>query len=372
MNILINASELKQGGGIQVADSICRALYRYPQHRFHVVLSSFFKEQEFNNNRDNIFFYRYDLNKYDLLLLLTGRNKFLDAIVKTNRINIVLNVFGPSLWKPRCTTVTGFARAHLVMPESPYYFSFSKLQLYRERIYNALLYYFFKRSTDVFFTENEMISNRVERLFGKKTVTITNFYNQVFDSPELWIEHKLPDYSGITLLTISSYYPHKNLTIAFDILRYIKSKGDSINIRFVYTVTEEEFPPIPEEFKSNFLLIGKVNIKECPSLYRQCDIAFQPTLLECFTATYPEAMRMRKPIVTVDLDFARGICGDAASYYSPIDGKAAAESILKVARDPFYSNLLVEKGCQRLKVFDDYNQRVNKIINLMEDSINVK
>lgn len=371
MNFLINASEIKQGGGIQVTDSICRALDRYSMHRFHVVVSSFFKGQEYNKNRNNISFYRYDLNNHDLSLLLSGRDKFLDDLVEEHNINVVLNVFGPSIWNARCKKVTGFARAHLIMPESPYYFSFSKVQLFRERIYNALLYYFFKRSTDVFFTENEMISNRVEKLFGKKTVTITNFYNQVFDYPELWVEHKIPEYNGISLLTISSYYPHKNLAIAFDILRYIKTKGDNTNIRFVYTVTDEEFPPIPEEFKSNFLLIGKVNIKECPSLYKQCDIAFQPTLLECFTATYPEAMRMRKPIVTVDLDFAKGICGDAACYYSPIDGKAAAESILKVARDLSYSKQLVEKGCQRLKVFDDYNQRVNKIINLMVDSTNI-
>lgn len=37
-----------------------------------------------------------------------------------------------------------------------------------------------------------------------------------------------------------------------------------------------------------------------------------PSLLECFTATYPEAMRMERPIVTTDLAFAQGLCGEAA------------------------------------------------------------
>ena len=40
MNFLINCSNLKAGGGLQVADSICCSLGKYPQHRFYVVLSS--------------------------------------------------------------------------------------------------------------------------------------------------------------------------------------------------------------------------------------------------------------------------------------------------------------------------------------------
>lgn len=44
MNILINASNLKQGGGIQVAQSIIAQLERFPQHHFVVVVSDFVKE----------------------------------------------------------------------------------------------------------------------------------------------------------------------------------------------------------------------------------------------------------------------------------------------------------------------------------------
>lgn len=40
MKFLINASNIKAGGGVQVADSICRALGQFEQHEFVVVLSS--------------------------------------------------------------------------------------------------------------------------------------------------------------------------------------------------------------------------------------------------------------------------------------------------------------------------------------------
>lgn len=370
MNILINASEIKQGGGIQVTDSICRTLNDYPNHQFFVVLSSYFYYSDgIYKNTENVRYIEYNLNKFNAKLLVTGRDEFLDKIVEDNKIEIVLSVFGPSLWNPRCKKVTGFARAHLVMPESPYYATFSKIQLFKENVYNKLLYYYFKRSTDVFFTENEMITNRVEKLFKKKAVTITNYYNQVFDNKDSWIERTLPKYDGITLLTISSYYPHKNLTIAFDILNYIKEKGEDIRLCFVYTVSESDFPPIPECYKDNFLLIGKIDIRECPRLYEQCDIAFQPTLLECFTATYPEAMRMKKPIITTDMEFAKGLCGDAACYYSAVDGKSAAEAILKVIKDKDYAQQLVHNGEKQLLKYDTYKQRSEKLIKLLEETV---
>lgn len=44
MNILINASNLKRGGGLQVADSICEQLELFPHHNFIVVLSSYLSE----------------------------------------------------------------------------------------------------------------------------------------------------------------------------------------------------------------------------------------------------------------------------------------------------------------------------------------
>ena len=69
-----------------------------------------------------------------------------------------------------------------------------------------------------------------------------------------------------------------------------------------------------------------MDITECPSLYEQADVMFQPTLLECFSATYPEAMKMQRPIVTTDIEFAHGLCGPAAHYYSPLSAEDAARA----------------------------------------------
>lgn len=368
MNILIDASGIKQGGGLQVADSICKSLPNFTRHTFVVVLSRYFGDyREVEERGGNVRFVRYDVNKYNLKLLATGRDEFLDKLVEVHNIQVSVCIFGPGLWAPKCKKVSGFARAHLIMPESPYYTVMPFLARWKEKAFNKVLQYYFNRSTDVFFTESPSVTTRVRKLFHKPAVTITNYYSQVFDDRSMWKEHRLPPFDGCTLLTISSFYPHKNLIIAFGILDYLKFINSPLRLRFVYTVSKEEFPTIPDEYKENFLLIGKVDITECPGLYEQCDIAFQPTLLECFTATYPEAMRMKKPIVTTNLDFARGLCGDAALYYDPLNPVSAAETISRLLENPSIAASLIANGEKQMQNFDTYKERAEKLISLCED-----
>lgn len=64
-------------------------------------------------------------------------------------------------------------------------------------------------------TENVDVSERLgSKLPHKKIYTVTNYYNQVFDNKEKWINDiQLPPFDGISLLTIAANYPHKNLDI---------------------------------------------------------------------------------------------------------------------------------------------------------------
>ena len=367
MNILVNASNLKAGGGLQVADSICKSLCHFPQHKFLVVLSTFFPKtgKEIENN-DNVEVYIYNI-KNNIQTLIFGRDKYLDGLVEYNQIEVVLTVFGPSRWNPRCVHISGFAMPHLVFPESPFFSRLYWNEKIRISLRICMLDYYFRRSTHFFVTENPMVSERVSKRFkGSKVYTVTNYYNQVFDQPEKWVSHKLPEFDGVSLINISTPYPHKNLNIAIDILKFMKIRHPEFRLRFVYTMEEKDMCHIPDDLKDNFLFIGKVNVDECPSLYQQCDIAFQPTLLECFTASYPEAMRMEKPIVTTSLAFAKGICGKAAAYYSPLDAEDAAERIYEVATNVDYRQKLIIEGKAQLLTFDTYDDRAKKLIGLCE------
>lgn len=364
MTFLINASNLKNGGGLQVADSICLQLHKFQKHFFFVVLSSqLASTQKAIEGVGNVKCMTYDL-KDDWRSLLLGRNRFLDSLVEDNNINAVLTVFGPSRWRPRVPHLCGFARAQLLLKVKGYRLTF------KERILYSLWTWGFRRSSDTFYTENAYISDMLPTLIeGAKVYTVTNFYNQVFDQPEQWRRDiKLPSFNGVTMLTVSSTAVHKNLKIMVPVADYLEQKYPDFRFRFVMTCNGAPFE-LPERLIHHFVFVGKVDVSECPNLYEQADIMFMPTLMECFTATYPEAMRMGVPIVTTDLEFARGLCGDAACYYSAVDAKAAAETIYKVATDNNYAKKLINAGKEQLKKFDNYEQRAEKLVRILEGMV---
>lgn len=367
MIFLINASNLKNGGGLQVAQSICVELAKFPQHRFVVVLSPYISDEGiiFGNNTE---LYRYNI-PHALKIMLTGRDAFLDGLVAEKKVEAVLTVFGPSIWRPKVPHLCGFARAQLLIG-SRLKVQGSLLDNLKTKITYAVWTWGFRRSSDTFYTENAYISDMLPTLIkGAKVYTVTNYYSQVFDQPERWRHDiQLPAFDGTTLLTVSSTAVHKNLRIMVPIVEYLESKYPNFDFRFVLTCKEAPFE-LPGRLKQHFVFVGKVDVSECPHLYEQADIMFMPTLMECFTATYPEAMRMEVPIVTTDLEFARGLCGDAACYYSAVDAKAAAKAIHKVAIDKEFAQQLIAAGKERLKKFDNYKQRAEKLIALLEGMV---
>lgn len=368
MTILINCSNLKAGGGLQVADSICSQLSRFQQHCFIVVLSSYLNAtKERIIGYDNVKVLSYNTpNTFRTIIL--GRDNFLDKTVEENSVNAVLTVFGPSRWRPRVPHLSGFALPQLVIPESPYFKRMGFIEGVKWKLWCSIRKWSLKRSADCFWTENPFISKRLMGVFDiNKVYSVSNYYNQVFDQPEKWKKtHLLPKYDGVTCLSVSSPSSHKNFPIIIDIIRVLRQRHSGFKVRFVLTFNSDSLQ-IPEDMRENFVFVGKVDVSECPYLYEQADIMFMPTLLECFTATYPEAMRMEVPIVTTDLEFARGLCGDAACYYSAIDAEAAAEAIYKVATDKEYAAKLVANGKEQLLTYDNYEERANKLINILEE-----
>lgn len=366
MNILINASNLSGGGGVQVADSICRYLKYFDSHKFIVVVSSVFDRTiDVIQGYDNVVVKKYDYPKRDWRSFITLRNNYLDNLVLEYGVECVYTVFGPMKWKPKCQHVCGFALAHVVMPESPYFMKMTFAQrilwLLRIKIWEII----FRRSSKYFVTENPLITKRLQEKFVHSEVyTITNYYNQVFDDIEFQENVPLTAFDGVTILTIGTNYQHKNLIITREVAKILKRNFPHVRFRFVLTIEQNEFPTLDDDIKECFTFLGKVSVNKCPSLYKQSDIAFIPTLLECFSAAYPEAMRMSIPIVTTDLEFSNGLCEDAALYYDPLDASDAAEKLYQLMCDTKLREGLIVRGREKLLSFDNNFDRISKVINL--------
>lgn len=135
MNILVNTSNLKVGGGLQVADSFISLLHLYTEHSFFVVLSDAMSYLEDSmQGATNCTTLRYELPQ-TMEGIIWGKNTYLDSIVEQYNIDAVFSVFGPTLWRPKVRHICGFARSQIVYTESPFFkkIPFKKKMAYKIR-----------------------------------------------------------------------------------------------------------------------------------------------------------------------------------------------------------------------------------------------
>lgn len=368
MNILINCSNLKIGGGLQVAHSFVSTIKDFPEHSFVVVASSELAKQiDLNLFSKNSKIVTYSIAAKPIKTI-TGKNDFLDKIVSENNIQVVFSVFGPTYWKPKVKHIVGYAKPHYVYTDSPFFIKLSLISKLKLNIKKFFHMYDFKHNNQILITENKDVSQRLQEILKDKEIhTVTNYYNQLFDQKEKWDDSlQLSNFKGFTMLTISANYPHKNLQIVPQVVSYLNKNYKDFKYRFVVTLERGELGAnFGEDINKNIFYLGKVNINQCPTLYSQSDATFLPTLLECFTATYPESMRMNKPILTSNLNFARGLCGDAAVYFNPLDAKNIGDTIYQLASDETQKEIIIENGIKQLEQYDTYASRAEKYIEII-------
>jgi glycosyltransferase involved in cell wall biosynthesis len=168
---------------------------------------------------------------------------------------------------------------------------------------------------------------------------------------------KIPSsHDELRILCLSAYYRHKNLEMVPAVAKELEIVFPNRRFKFVMTL-----PPESEGLmrilsraavlgvEGRIVNVGPVPVARGPEVYRSCHILFLPSVLETFSANYPEAMAMGTPVVTTDLSFAREACAGAAAYFRPMDACDAAQAISRVWQDRELWKSLVEKGKQVLQ-----------------------
>ena len=369
MKILINTASTYKGGGIQVAKSYIEEFKKFSQNEYFVVLSNTLsKSIDLNNYPDNFCFLTAPFRPATKYLSFKSHNYFFKEVEENWKPDIVFSAGGPSYWRPKTKHVIGFTLGHYIYPESPYFKIISLKRNLRWKGMKILARYLFKRDADVLITQTDDVTKRVKEFLGKEKVfTVSNTINYHYTNP-IKVVNKLPkkEKEEFRLLTLSAWYPHKNLTIIPEVIRSLKSKGFK-NFLFVTTLPEEDFKKF--ESKEGIINVGPVKIEEAPSLYTECDAMFLPTLLECFSASYPEAMIMKRPILTSDMGFAHTVCKDAALYFDPMDAHAIADKIIELYNSKELQQDLIEKGLQRLKIFGTAEDRAKRVLEICENML---
>lgn len=369
MRLIINTSNLYVGGGVQVAVSFINELKNIGlDNAYHVFLSCAINKQvDEESFPDNFHFYLINKSPSSLKTRKKIVRK-LDALESEINPDIVFSVFGPTFWRPKSKHIMGFALGWLINPESP---AFDELPIisrtiqYIESIYKA---YHVRNNADYYITETKHAKDRLSRIHNigiDKIYVVGNTFNSFFDQ-EQYKRIGLPvrKENEFRLITISHNYPHKNLKIIRDVIPHLRGQG--LDYKFVLTIDKKSYELLFNDFKEYIINLEPISSELCPSAYEQSDALFLPTLLETFTASYPEAMKMNKPILTSNLSFAKDICKDAALYFEPLDSLDIANKIIELSLDKSLQKTMIIKGAECLRKFETAESRARNYVEIFE------
>ena len=182
--------------------------------------------------------------------------------------------------------------------------------------------------------------------------------------------------SKVRCLTFSAYYPNKNLEIIPLVAESLVKMGFGDTIEFVVTLPDDE-PGLKRLMTEARLRnvdhlivnVGGVALKDGPSLYLACDILFMPSVLETYSACFPEAMIMGLPIVTTDMKFCKDVCGDAALFYAPKNPIDASEKISLLIESEELRALLISKGHIKANTLLGSDEKNQMLVNLVVKNI---
>ena len=325
MRLLINCSTLSATGVTQVATSFVQECKAFSENDYHIFLSKIVSDQI--NKSEFPFNFNFYLIESHPLYGIQGfkMRKKIRELEEQIKPEITFSVFGPSWWTPKSPHLIGFAYPYIVYSNSPYFSNLSIINNLKINIHKLIHIYFLKRNGNYFVSETDDVSNRILdilKITKENSYTATNTCSSLFSEKidgELNIL-PLKEENEFRFLSLCSLSPHKNLEILNEVIPLINEFNSSLTLKFILTVDEEIYErSFTEVAKKSIHNIGRIEIKKCPQLYRECDALFLPTLLECFSANFPEAMKMEIPIITSDLPFATEVCKDSALYFDPMD-----------------------------------------------------
>ena len=382
MRILVNAANTIGGGSVQKAvDFVRSSIGRDRGHRFAYALSGVVTENLTALERiDGL-----DLTTFDSSparpLAGRGTRRDLLEIERRFRPDVVYSIFGPAYVRFRSPHLMGFA-VGWVTHANPY--AWRALRSLSSRAFHwawCRHVAFWTRFADQWVLESRVAADGLSRVLGvprDRFHVVPNTYSEPYARareagvlPNARMARQDP--SDVHLLVFARWYPHKNLELVPPVAAALRRRDPARRYRFFLTfdTSSSQWRRIQSDARrlgvdDRVVNLGPVPVADGPGLFAAADAVFLPTLLETFTATYPEAMCSRRPIVTTDLSFARDICGDAALYAPPNDAEAAAEHIARLAGSEALRDQLVLAGEARLREGITPMQAYDRFLGIIE------
>lgn len=366
MKNLINATNLHSGGGVQVAASFISELAQLKNSINLKNYAVFCSSSVFSSLPKST-----DLEVFGSFKVINikGFSK-----PKKKEFNYFkgfekcFTIFGPVYFKIDVKVhICGFAQPWIAYPLNDAYKLLPFYKRYFTKVKFAIQSKFFK-SYDVLVVEAEHVKRALIKNGYKNSIeVISNTVSSIFDNESSWSEIDVDINSTKPVIGfIGRPYSHKNIVILKQVNNILKSKYN-IHCDFVFTLSSREMDLCGFSGLENFNSVGEITLNQCPSFYKKLDFLIFPSLLECFSASPIEAMKMGVPILGSNLDFVSSFCKDSALYFDPLDASSIAETVSFALSNPTLLSNNITKGKQIVRNLPTASQRANGYVNLLNN-----
>lgn len=374
LNVLVNASTIIKGGGIQVAASfIAQTTLVESNINWQYCLSAQVAEELSN--------LKVELPQFHLFETSPSRSQAqrrrLADLEKTLSPSAVFTIFGPAYVRFAAPHLCGVAACWVTHST---WLAYKALPSWSARLRNFVTCGYqglWFGSADRWVVEASNAKGGLVKRIGLEAdniAVVPNTCAAIF--PAAGIADAVAPKEGETvrLLYVTAYYPHKNLELIPAVAAALRDRDATRDYEFIITLPGDE-PALGRikqrarglNVEKSINNVGRVSLNEVISLYDNAHICFMPSLLETFSASYPEAMAMGRPIVASDLGFARAVCSDAAVYFEPTSADDAAQKIVSLSNDQPKWNELIRRGKEVLNSLPTARQKHDMYVDLLRD-----
>lgn len=193
----------------------------------------------------------------------------------------------------------------------------------------------------------------------------------------------LKDY-GVTrgryLLFVSNFYPYKQPDLLIRAFAFWLAKYKRTGFKLLLV---GKGPKIFDEFElklrglvdnlalqESVVFTGHVPRTHLAALYRYSAVFVLPTLIETFGQPFIEAMACGAPIVCMDTEFARELCGKAAWYLPASDPAALADVVEMIIAQPALADEKRRAGINRSKDFS-WEREARETLGLLREAVSL-
>lgn len=376
MKLLVNASNLVIGGGVQVGVWFIRTCIEKKVNAHFLFSPKIYQElMSLNVDLQHV--------NYSVIEHSPSRDKAarsdIQRLCEHVAPDAVYTIFGPAYVKFRPPHITGFADgwvSHSTWESFKKTFAsapLNGLKLIAASIYKAWAI----RLADAWIFEAKVAAvglARRARLPQSQCHVVSNNCSDIFIRTPV-----KPMQTGrrFSLLYLTADYPHKGVINFIDYARELHALA--VPATFVITIDKHSpsarkilLQAAQEGLLDYFDFKGYVPISNVIGLMDESNVVMQMSYLETFSANYPEAMARKRPLLVSNYAFARNICDNAAIYVDPSDAKDVAKAINNLYKDEELQASLIANGKRVLGTFPTLEQRFEQYIQIIEDTIKLQ